>query len=461
MNRAPGPSDFWWYEHQQNCNGQFIKIKEPENFKSKRNDKSILKEKKSDKSIADWFTKNSPKVFTHTNSKTFTQTNGMNKTTSSKDDRPNSSHVTNDKQDLGMKKLGSASNNVHGWGTSGPSGKTDNTRNVVSKSPKFSYSGIVGGINTGQSNLLQKFLHTNDDKNHPNKSPKKGLSLKSPSNAEEKPADKSFSDLNRSKNDSVSCPVCNASISLENINRHMDLCLSEDKLKREINNDSKCKLKSTSSDKFHNNNNDKNLTSPIRTFLTPLAKQAGSDAFPNKRLKSNDSSGVKYVNCPICNKALPAADINQHLDQCLLEFDAVHKTSVPPRSSVSNSDDSVITLSSSFSSDLDDSIFIESPKAQRPRTDINNVSNSDTTNREQRCLVCNTKIELSLNEHLEECIGRLFSDDMIMIDDEDGDDASAAENNDSFECKYPCPVCMQMISESFMNLHLDTCLKTK
>ncbi|XP_058456400.1 DNA-dependent metalloprotease SPRTN [Malaya genurostris] len=29
-NRKPGPSDFWWAEHQRSCGGEFLKIKEPE-----------------------------------------------------------------------------------------------------------------------------------------------------------------------------------------------------------------------------------------------------------------------------------------------------------------------------------------------------------------------------------------------------------------------------------------------
>ncbi|XP_058812134.1 uncharacterized protein LOC131676811 [Topomyia yanbarensis] len=29
-NRKPGPSDFWWAEHQRTCGGEFLKIKEPE-----------------------------------------------------------------------------------------------------------------------------------------------------------------------------------------------------------------------------------------------------------------------------------------------------------------------------------------------------------------------------------------------------------------------------------------------
>jgi len=35
MNRAPGPNDRWWVNHQATCGGNFIKIKEPEGYRSK------------------------------------------------------------------------------------------------------------------------------------------------------------------------------------------------------------------------------------------------------------------------------------------------------------------------------------------------------------------------------------------------------------------------------------------
>uniref|UniRef100_A0A5K3F0M3 Protein with SprT-like domain at the N terminus n=1 Tax=Mesocestoides corti TaxID=53468 RepID=A0A5K3F0M3_MESCO len=41
MNRAPGPNDIWWSEHQASCSGQFIKIKEPE--KSNKKPKNVTK----------------------------------------------------------------------------------------------------------------------------------------------------------------------------------------------------------------------------------------------------------------------------------------------------------------------------------------------------------------------------------------------------------------------------------
>lgn len=37
MNRAPGPYDFWYADHQATCGGTFIKVKEPEGVKKKEN----------------------------------------------------------------------------------------------------------------------------------------------------------------------------------------------------------------------------------------------------------------------------------------------------------------------------------------------------------------------------------------------------------------------------------------
>ena len=36
MNRPPGPNDFWWSDHERNCGGRYIKVKEPEGFSDKK-----------------------------------------------------------------------------------------------------------------------------------------------------------------------------------------------------------------------------------------------------------------------------------------------------------------------------------------------------------------------------------------------------------------------------------------
>ncbi|XP_070160049.1 DNA-dependent metalloprotease dvc-1 isoform X1 [Polyergus mexicanus] len=481
MNRAPGPSDFWWGEHQRNCNGEFIKIKEPKNFKSysKQSDNTKSKDQKPNRSITDWFTKNTPAIdatakpssskvsFIHSDSKILTQRNNdMPSTSRDHNGSTNSFRTINEKntQDLslGMKKLGGSINNVHGWGTSGPSGKVekDNAKNV-SKNPTFSCSGVLGGSNSGQSNLLTKFMHVNDDENHRCESTRKDLSSESSlATRQERSANNSVVNLSQPRNNSVPCPTCNVPMTLENIYRHVDTCLINDNtLIDEINNN------------INNNNNNEELMLPIRTFSTSTIEQnVDANTIPNKRLRlDNPDEMAEYVNCPVCNRRLPSADINQHLDECLLEADSVRKAAIPSTSRASH-DDSIISINSFSSSHLDDSIIIESDStdSETPKTQSyasTSIGKSDATDLEHKCLVCNMQIlpEISLNEHLEECIGSVFNDETMIIDDDNDqndDDKFVVENN-YMESRYPCPVCMQIILENLMNQHLDMCLKNE
>jgi len=477
MNRAPGPSDFWWDEHQRKCNGEFIKIKEPKNFKShsKQSHKSKSKDQKPNKSITDWFTKNTPAIdatakstssmvsLTNNDSKILTQRNNDKPSTSKDNNGTNSFRAMNEKntQDLslGMKKLGGSSNNVHGWGTSGPSGtvEKDNAKNVF-KNPTFSCSGVLGGSNSGQSNLLTKFMHVNDDENHRRESIRRNSSESIA--RQERSVNNSVLNLSQPRNNSVPCPTCNVPMTLENIYRHVDTCLINDNtLIDEINNN------------INNNNNNEELMLPIRTFSTSTVEQSiDTNTISNKRLRLNNPDEIaEYVNCPVCNKRLPSTDINQHLDECLLEADTVRKAAIPSTSRASY-DDSIISINSFSSSDLDDSVVIENhsivneiPKAQSYAS--TSTIKSDAADSEHKCLVCNIQLlpETSLNEHLEECIGSLFNDDTMIIDDDNdqnNDDMLVVENN-SVESRYPCPVCMQIIPENLMNQHLDMCLKNE
>lgn len=64
MNRAPGPSDYWYKDHERSCGGKFHKIKEPEPKKAvkrKKEDgpstsKGTGKENNKSKKIKDYFT---------------------------------------------------------------------------------------------------------------------------------------------------------------------------------------------------------------------------------------------------------------------------------------------------------------------------------------------------------------------------------------------------------------------
>jgi len=60
MNRAPGPYDRWFAEHQANCGGTYTKVKEPEGYGQKKSKKET-KEKvpKGQKDIRSLFGGNS------------------------------------------------------------------------------------------------------------------------------------------------------------------------------------------------------------------------------------------------------------------------------------------------------------------------------------------------------------------------------------------------------------------
>eukprot|EP00095_Tigriopus_kingsejongensis_P009843 maker-scaffold21_size687808-snap-gene-5.35 protein:Tk09843 transcript:maker-scaffold21_size687808-snap-gene-5.35-mRNA-1 annotation:"sprt-like domain-containing protein spartan" len=51
MNRAPGPNDRWFPEHQASCGGTFIKVKEPEGYGQKKSGKKKVDPGKSQKDI--------------------------------------------------------------------------------------------------------------------------------------------------------------------------------------------------------------------------------------------------------------------------------------------------------------------------------------------------------------------------------------------------------------------------
>jgi hypothetical protein len=57
MNRAPGPTDRWWADHERSCGGSYTKIKEPAEFTAKQAKKKerelarAEKQKKKDKEV--------------------------------------------------------------------------------------------------------------------------------------------------------------------------------------------------------------------------------------------------------------------------------------------------------------------------------------------------------------------------------------------------------------------------
>ncbi|XP_015428460.1 PREDICTED: sprT-like domain-containing protein Spartan [Dufourea novaeangliae] len=429
MNRAPGPNDFWWKEHQQTCNGQFIKIKEPENFKAKgsKNKEKVKPAAKSNGStnnMFNWLTKPTSTI-------TVSPSPSTSKTIKPIEKFSNSQN--------GLKKLGNNTNNVHGWGTGGPNGSNGSNSSPkttsVSGTPTFSCSGILGGFNTGRSNLLSKFDNSNKRRklNTNTEAPKNTINTFVKS--------KSTDSTNRQSNGQlvkevklIECPVCSNFVSDGDVNKHLDSCLMTTG-KKSIHNVSNTKKQK----------NEKNCSSAQK-------RKIDVDTFSKKQPELDN---LKVSNCPVCNKIFNLKDINDHLDNCLSQSDTDCKTETK--------NDSIISLSSSSSDDL--SLLNEESKDLQGQTPVSKFQTNNTTEADShKCLVCNTFIPLgtSLNDHLEDCIGSVFNDDSTLSIDCDNKEVSetALETSCNQSDTYPCPVCMELVLQSFMNRHLDVCLKS-
>lgn len=495
MNRAPGPSDFWWKEHQQTCGGQFIKIKEPENFKArgsknKEKTKPPPKNNGSPSNVYTWLTRTPPPitqskiVFTPKNTKVQSaKQNSLNgriefgsptnkapvwragglgsSSNSQKQDSPgrmpatriisspiavpksvsmvkNTKPVPNNRSPSnGLVKLGNSTNNVHGWGTGGPGSSSTSVKygspGTQSASPRSSASRVLGGSNTGQSNLLNKLYID---------SPPQGLNKYTTTNKStdtaktKKPITNNKSSLNEEQIKLVECPICSNFVSNDDINTHVDSCLvtndKPDETERGI---------------------------ATNTYNSPLSQKRKNDAnlFSSKQPKLNEYENSRKANCPICSKNFDLSDINEHLDTCLSGTGKKDSNSILDLDDINceteGINDSIISLSST-SSDLSPSPNTDNSKHPTTSVEKTHLINNDLHN----CLVCNILIPCgtSLNDHLEDCVGNIFNDEYVEENVETSDMVQQISIDDND--KYPCPVCMQLITVSAMNQHLDSCL---
>ncbi|KAL2743439.1 DNA-dependent metalloprotease SPRTN [Vespula maculifrons] len=453
MNRAPGPSDFWWREHQQSCGGQFIKIKEPENFKTrntKNNQKSkmISKNTQKENSLIDWL-KNSNSPQDKFNNISRSKIIPISKISNTENEKiniytstPLNKKINNELLDSNLKKLGNNTNNVHGWGVGGPN--SSSASKVINKNhtPKYSYSGQVGGSKIGKSNLLDKFYIKNN--NQQQTSSQQKTSSNDKTNTKQRViksvqgnTSASQSDaLNQDVSDLVNCPICQVTVSVNIINEHLDSCLDNKDKKKSYD------VKNTPQ---HCNVDSQMDTSLMENtiFVTPKRSNVMHTS-STKRQKLENLHKSDFTDCPVCHISFKITDIYNHLDTCL------------PEQCLSNSSSNTIIINSSSDSESPNSIFIDSPTIKTNAQ--SNYRKNNTIRNIQKCLICNAIIPstISLNDHLEECIGTMFNDESISCIDNNNDNLEEVRATDQ---KYPCPLCMELFTENIMNEHLDTCLK--
>lgn len=242
-NRAPGPNDLWWKSHQSTCGGNFIKIKEPEKVEKKKKTTKKPAADKGKKPVADKGKNNDiRKYFPNSSQSDFD------------DDHENT--PTDDFGNVLKKpRTSGGEGNVLGGSGSGTSKLFD----IPTTSSAGGSGYKIGGAGNGRSRLLDMFEEKKKkmpDQEHPKKkikldadtvviddSPKfvpvrKSIQQKILDEFEDEDViliDDEFDDSlgNYSEtvdkpndNKTCECPICNEAINVEDINRHLDECLT-------------------------------------------------------------------------------------------------------------------------------------------------------------------------------------------------------------------------------------------
>eukprot|EP00026_Physarum_polycephalum_P009509 Phypoly_transcript_09634.p1 GENE.Phypoly_transcript_09634~~Phypoly_transcript_09634.p1 ORF type:complete len:409 (+),score=78.04 Phypoly_transcript_09634:128-1354(+) len=210
MNRPPGPTDYWWNAHQQNCGGTFTKIKEPEEYSKK---KRKLEEKKEKKQAN---TKKSPtldKFFTKT--KTEKELTGIKKENT--DTPKQEKSEKNNKQQIIIIE------------------DEEDEDEKASKKIKREYPFLTNAptSTTTKTNTTNPTSTTNNN-NKPDQKPINKKNISNKDNANNKTDNnKTYTDNNDNHNTTtnnkaelmVPCPACTLTFHISEINNHLDVCL--------------------------------------------------------------------------------------------------------------------------------------------------------------------------------------------------------------------------------------------
>ncbi|KAF5280717.1 hypothetical protein FQR65_LT15008 [Abscondita terminalis] len=273
-NRAPGPYDRWWIDHQQNCGGTFIKVKEPEKTTKKSQKENRLGDSKND--IRKFY----PVV-------------PVNKVQTGTGTKMNSSSTV-----VITKKSG----NVH---------EVEPKSHMINKPNLLAVFTGIGRTLTTKSNGNELDGYANVRNHWVNKYPQKDVSKRSCS-------DLDTSSQKRIKTDTVECPACHVELSMHDVNEHLDLCLSNDSVtssvKEIIQETVVCLVCGKNVIK---NNLNEHLDECVNdsVFNNSDVIEIPDDVDFN----SSDGDKDKQYNCPVCLSQCKLVDMSVHLDACLMK----------------------------------------------------------------------------------------------------------------------------------------------
>jgi len=411
MNRAPGPTDRWWGQHQQSCGGTFIKVKEPEGYGQKKgkkatepklntaNDKHDIRKffgGTPDNSISNAKPRKVPKI---------DQTNASNSKMPKELWDANEVNKTNDKVTQGVKSnvtgfgAGVTEPSTSGGGTSrsggGPGVSGGGGRGNIFGFGGTSFSGTNGSGPSGRGGGLG--MKTNG---------KTGTKLVKP--GQKIPSDNSSggSLISPGGSDHMSHIHTTGS---GNVLGSKSSTSKEDHSARDAVRRRWANVESSSNSKSNISNS--------------------SDSGNKKQTLLKDETN--NVSCPVCTKLFSQSVINNHLDSCLgaqEDFDMDDGDDDALLAATIIAENSYSQLPVVVSDSDDDEPLIK----RRPPEDI--VKSND-----------NDEFEGLTDQDDQDILASL--EDKTVVDDGD-------------MSMFACPICDTLLSHGEMFSHLDRCTKT-
>ncbi|XP_033610461.1 sprT-like domain-containing protein Spartan isoform X2 [Cryptotermes secundus] len=427
MNRAPGPNDFWWEEHQATCGGRYVKVHEPPGFSEKKakqiSKKSVSASSGGKSDIRNFFPFHG-KGNMLGNSST-DGVGGTEKTFSKLSDKSQASVCRSITDNVtGFRNL--FNKNVNAAGSHDRQKMNDSSNGGVSSGSIHKKSGIGDKART--------LSHENKDIARPGrfvgtlanrgggtlivtaKGRNKGASNVKTVNGNLYDGNKlisnfvPFSGKGHTLGAGSEIRRVSHSREFETIasNSMKNHVISEDSVQSSSNRASPNEVTSS-----------KRYGSAIQYDVKKRMKNQSVSDFsvdPGKHSASNDSN----VKCPVCNSDIRELDINTHLDSCL--------------GTCCDDDEPMVIDNCSVKLETDSEMI--------------------------KCPACNSEmLKCDLNIHLDMCLGSVFGS--ASVDDDDDDDYWGHKRSVSVKpgCNaYPCPCCAMLVKDTEMNMHLEHCL---
>ncbi|XP_067009926.2 DNA-dependent metalloprotease dvc-1 [Anabrus simplex] len=396
MNRAPGPADFWWAQHQATCGGKFVKVREPEGYSKKQSASKSVKSTKvgsPSKDIRSYFGGRGSSLKPPTGNIASSGKFGKKSVPKPVVPFPNDFGRTSSASGRGKGGFrgGMLANKGGGTVVITPKGKVKNSDKTETETKGSSSS-------SASDSVPSSFVPFSG----------KGYTLGAPVSTGDKPW---LSWLDKLES---SAPKQNKP---ESFQKRTPPLLSKRK-------------------GIHDKTEDDGKRS-----------KSGKDPDSDRQTPSCSQPVESRVSCPSCNARVMEELLNDHLDLCLQGVFSSDYT-------VEDNKKNVKCVVCDGNIDEDNANSRLCNDCVRAAENAGAGTNCDNA---VSCPMCDKQVAGDdLDRHLETCVASALNDGVVVISDDDSDE-EPAENG---ELGFPCPCCGSMVQQTSMNSHLDECLST-